>query len=924
MEGNTLKSETKSICKEQALNIRQVSWNGTNVRSIVEQAAVACGILPEDVEDVQPGTPIQEEIWTASTKSQDAYTYELLIEVKDNSVEKIADAWRQLVRNTPMLRSCLVVLSPSNRLVQVVLHAGSKSMDGHGANLASQVNIKGLAQLIFSEPCAVSRGTSRATLRVHHALFDGWAMRVVLDRLKAAYQGEDLGTPPDFRKFIEYLDDHSMANGTSAACDFWRTRLEGCSPADIVDRIPGLDLKTDSIVAFTSEHPMPEMQKNSSVVTRTVVAHGAWAMLAGSYAATDDVLFGTVVSGRDVPVDGILDMMGPTMAVIPCRVRLQSQQPVAELCEGIACDLHAAAPYQHVGLSKICGEYCGIERSRVQTLLVCQPSYLDVVGFQAGDGVGGPDWTVVEHVDYVHPYALVIECWLPRGAGPVRLKAYHDTNHISSSQARMVLEQLSDLILKLATSFQEPSGSLARVGDICLASQGDLQRLQQLNATCAPPVDRCIHDLFADSVRCYSESIAVDAWDEKLTYARVDELSDALMRTLVGYGVGQDVVSIHPTFLFFFFLFSFLLLSYSTSLCLSCLVYTYSIVYRVSAPSILLPTFPLRNNLLRSRILTISQTTVLVFFPKSAWVVVAVLAVLKAGGAFVSLEPAHPDGRIGDIALASRATIAISHVSLTSRLAGIVGAQLRVLDLGASTPSSTVHRTQSLETAPVSHSTVADPSDLAYIMFTSGTTGVPKGVSIDHRAVCSSILARAGPEAMNMTSSSRVLQFSSYCFDAFIDEVLMTMMCGACVCIPHAEELRDDLCGAINRYQITWAFLTPAVARILVPSHTPSLHTLAVGGEKLLTADIKQWKGHVPELRMVYGATECCVISVVGDNLSLEDHSSSPASLLGTPRGCLACTYFPPPSLFLVLPQGVSYKAYEKVISPYGNTLCRL
>lgn len=182
---------------------------------------------------------------------------------------------------------------------------------------------------------------------------------------------------------------------------------------------------------------------------------------------------------------------------------------------------------------------------------------------------------------------------------------------------------------------------------------------------------------------------------------------------------------------------------------------------------------------------------------------------------------------------------------------------------------------------------VADPSSLAYIIFTSGTTGVPKGVEVEHRAVCSSILARTGPDAMNMTSSSRVLQFSSYCFDAFIDELFMTLTCGACVCIPHADEVREDPSGVINRYQITWTFLTPSVARILNPKHVPSLQTLSMGGEPVLPADIEQWRGHIPQLRGGYGPTECCVVCVVGDLFS-EKRQTSRTSFIGTPRGCLA------------------------------------
>ncbi|KAG8156447.1 hypothetical protein KVR01_013681 [Diaporthe batatas] len=791
-----------------------------NYENIAAQAAQACAISVDDIEYVHRVSPIQEGLWAASTPEHAAYTYELVIEGKADAGNKFKAAWQDLVDVTPMLRSCMLVLGPSCHLFQVVLRATSPcagriySPDDSPMHLG-QLDHTGLAQLYFSNSSSsAEEHTFQAVLKIHHALFDGWAMRLVLDKLRKAYRGEALAGPPKFQQFIDYIYALNRdSEKTGAASDFWRSRMADCRAADIVDRIPGLNAMTDSTTTFGSPQTF---QSTTGSFTLSVMAYAAWGILAGAYAATDNVLFATMLSGRDVPVEGALDMAGPTMAAVPFHIRAGRDQSVAAVLDQIKGDLHIAVANQHVGLARICRDYGGFPSSQLQTMLLCQPAHLDVVGLQSDAGLGSPDWKVTGHGGEAHPYALVVECWLPRDCGPLRLTAYHDSRLLSSSQAEMLLRQLSELTYKIQSCVDEPAGSRSLVGDICLSSSGDVQALARFNAERPPPVDRCIHDLFMETTKVHSNSIAVDAWDEKFSYSRLDELSDRLAQSLTRLGVGPE-------------------------------------------------------------------KTVLVFFPKSAWVVVAMLAILKAGGAFVPVDPAQPDGRIKDMARISTCQIAISHPSLTARLEKVIGSQCIMLEISHAALAAVEPPPALLTSSHIA----ASPSSLAYILFTSGTTGVPKGVAVEHRAVASSITCRSCPDAMNMTSSSRVLQFSSYCFDAFIDEVFMTLTRGACICVPHTDELLGGLADAIDRYKITWSMITPSVARVLNPKRTPTLQTLILIGEAAVTADIEQWRGHVPQLRNGYGPTETCVICVVGDYFS-ERRYTAGTSLLGTPRGCLA------------------------------------
>ncbi|KAI1262508.1 hypothetical protein F5Y18DRAFT_397403, partial [Xylariaceae sp. FL1019] len=264
-----------------------------------------------------------------------------------------------------------------------------------------------------------------------------------------------------------------------------------------------------------------------------------------------------------------------------------------------------------------------------------------------------------------------------------------------------------------------------------------------------------------------------------------------------------------------------------------------------------------------------AETRVVLCFAKSAWAVVAMLGVLKAGGVCVPTTPESPDTRLLDTCLDVEPCLVLCDEGNSARFRGRVA---HCLVVGASLFTS----------APASATWVppcVGPTSAAFVVYTSGNTEKPKGCVLEHHAVSESQLVNAS--AMAVDSSTRVAQFASYTSDASICEVFAPLVVGGCLCVISDAERVDDLAGAINRTEANWVMLTPTVAHVLTPDAVPRLRTLVYGGEPLSQDSVAIWYGRV-HLVNYWGPTECSSSGCINNNITLD---TDPCNI-GRPSGC--------------------------------------
>lgn len=232
----------------------------------------------------------------------------------------------------------------------------------------------------------------------------------------------------------------------------------------------------------------------------------------------------------------------------------------------------------------------------------------------------------------------------------------------------------------------------------------------------------------------------------------------------------------------------------------------------------------------------------------SKWAAVAEIAILKAGGAFVPLDPAQPVARLEDIVQQSNAKLAVSSRSHFDRLSNLVATVIPISDettTGLPIPSLGTLKPPTLDRT-------------AYVLFTSGSTGRPKGCVVSYKAL-SDVIHQT--PALKIGPLSRVLQFASYTYGMSLIEIYCTLSVGATICVPSDDERLNALSSVIQSMQTTWAILTPSTTLSITES-VGHLQTLVVAGEALTLDRVHALAAKV-ELIQAFGLTEwggiCCV-----------------------------------------------------------------
>ncbi len=244
---------------------------------------------------------------------------------------------------------------------------------------------------------------------------------------------------------------------------------------------------------------------------------------------------------------------------------------------------------------------------------------------------------------------------------------------------------------------------------------------------------------------------------------------------------------------------------------------------------------------------------------RSLEMVVGLLGILKAGGAFVPLDANYPAERLAFMAADTKAPVMLVQAAVVRKIDSKSWSNAAIVPLDGETPE--IDRQSSENPA---NATTAE--NLAYVMYTSGSTGQPKGVMVNHRAVVRLV---KNTNYVELNERETFLQFSPISFDASTLEIWGPLLNGGCLAIMPAEvQALSEIGAAIRQHGVTSMWLTAGLFNVMVEQRLDDLkplRQLLVGGDALSPVHVRKAIAGLPGCRLIngYGPTEgttftCC------------------------------------------------------------------
>jgi aryl carrier-like protein len=504
---------------------------------LLNELAERCDVQPSEIEDVYPCSSLQEGLVTSSLRQAGAYVATNVFELPESiDIERFKLSMQRTVNSVDILRS-RIVNAQSLKSYQVVLQPQpiawnySESLED-SKNIANNVPGKNggmLAQytIVNSE----ASGSRYFVWTLHHALYDAWSLPAIMKLVSRFYYencAEVSVASVPFANFVKYLEDTDI----KASGEFWKAKFRGASSTHF-PTVASSSVTNEPSNTSSRHSIYYEKGRLGMDITIPTILRAAWALVVGSQTGSDDIIYGETLSGRDISLPGIGDILGPTLTTVPTRVEIDRDATIGHFLKNLHEKATEVIPYQHTGLQNI-------KRLGPSMSIACD--FKNLLVLQSAEESNDqpqilrPLEEELEQESFF-TYPLVVECSIE--SNKLGLTVHHDETVITSWQVKRIVYQLDALVQQLIDASQEPA---RKVSELRLTSPEDIQVLKEWNNTSFEHVEESLASLFLKTAARQPNTIAIHAWDGQLNYDQARQHATKLAHFLVRQGVQTETL----------------------------------------------------------------------------------------------------------------------------------------------------------------------------------------------------------------------------------------------------------------------------------------------------------------------------------------------------------------------------------------------
>ena len=493
-----------------------------------------------DLSHVLPCTPLQNALLIETSRNKTAYWNWIELGLRSGySEQQIRDAFRCLTDKNEILRSGFCEtddpIYPFALLVwQSLMSSQVQRVDGFSHNhlksgdaLQRPLNV----QILFTST------STRILLQIHHALYDGWSMDLMIFDIDRLLRGEPIPARPQFIDLINYHVSKAQSSDEESDRFYWQEKLSAVYPCELPNftgkNHPHVPLARLDLVSSVQPEKVRSCARKHNFSPQ-VYFQAAFAYLLAMYSGSSDVVFGTVSSGRTLPITGIEEIIGPCIATLPLCVNTSQSRSCLDLLRTIhrlnrELLEHCSLPLRDVK------NRCGLQPGKplFDTLLIWQETLLSPSSSEVV--------RIVDSADYLE-FNLLLEFYPSQDS--LHTRAAFQPSLIPSSQMQMLLAQVDSLVSWMlryenealqnaSLSFEREHLSIENLSPSQTSFDGGVAALVQKQAR-----DAANEPAIAFATKTSNSGHSI----EVLTYAELDEKATRLAHFLKARGLGRNML----------------------------------------------------------------------------------------------------------------------------------------------------------------------------------------------------------------------------------------------------------------------------------------------------------------------------------------------------------------------------------------------